>query len=73
MSEIETSEPRLPIGLQLVLNQLERDRLIANAKRERSEYIAASLRKFAHGLQAFASQIRQTAADCSAARLHQQQ
>ncbi len=72
MSEIESIESRIPIGMQLELNQLQRDRLVANAKRERSEYIAQAIRKLAGALKALATQARSEAGyDVGAVRLPQ--
>lgn len=72
MSEIERIESRIPIGMQLELDQLQRDRLVANAKHERSEYIAQAFRKLAGALKAFATQARREAGyDVSGVRLPQ--
>jgi hypothetical protein len=58
MSEIESIETRVPIGMRLELNQLERDSLVLQAKRERSLYIAASFRKLFGMFKSFAAQAR---------------
>lgn len=58
MSEIKSIEARVPIGMQLELNQLERDRLVLRARRDRSLYIAASFRKFFGMFKSFAAQAR---------------
>ena len=50
MTEIETIQTRIPVGMQLEINQMHRDLLVARAKRERSAYIAQTLRKAARGL-----------------------
>lgn len=50
MTEIESIENRIPTGMQLERNQLQRDFLVARAKRERSEYIASAIRKLARSL-----------------------
>ena len=70
-NQIESGEPQLPAGLQQVLDQLERDRMVAEGSRMRCAYITASVLKYMRGLWAFAAQVRQTAADCRAARVHQ--
>ncbi|MSP96823.1 MAG: hypothetical protein EXR29_06250 [Betaproteobacteria bacterium] len=72
MSDIERIEANLPIGMKLVLSQLQRDSLVARAKRERGECIAASFKALYAGLVNFAAQVRVVAARCTAARLRHQ-
>ncbi len=72
MNEIETIETRIPVGMRLEINQMHRDLLVARAKRDRSEYIAATLRKVARSVRSLFAQAGGVAATASAAQLHRQ-
>lgn len=72
MTEIETIEARIPVGMQLELNQMHRDLLVARAKRERSAYIAATIRKVGRSVRRLFAQAGGVAATAGAAQLHRQ-
>ena len=69
MSEIEHIEARLPTGMRQVLSHLEKDRLIANANRERNACIAASFKALATRVTGLFARSHWNAADRTAASL----
>lgn len=72
MTEIESIETQIPVGMQLEINQMHRDLLVARAKRERSEYIASTIRKVARGVRRLFAHAGGVAATASATQLHRQ-
>lgn len=70
-SEIEFIEARLPVSLQKMPSPEQMDRLLARAKRERSQQMAIAFANFVEGTKALFAAVRRIAAACTAARLHQ--
>jgi len=69
-SEIEFIEARLPVALRRMPSPEQMERLIARARRERSEHVAAAFSVLVEGVKGFVGVVRRIAAACTAARLH---
>ncbi len=71
-NEIEYIQARLPVSLRAFPSVEQMDRLLARAKRERSERISDAFFGFAEGVKSFFGVVRRIAAECTSARLHQE-
>jgi hypothetical protein len=71
-SEIEYLEARLPVGLSALPSPEQVNRLIAKARAQRAQEMAAAFARVLTGLASFAREVRKIAVSCSAARLRLQ-
>lgn len=71
-SEIEYLEARLPVGLRAMPSPEQMDRLIAQARTQRAQLMAADFARVASAIVSFASAVREIAVSCTAARLRMQ-
>ena len=71
-SEIEYLEARLPVGLRAMPSPEQMDQLIARARTQRAQLMAADFARVVGGLGSFFREVREIAVSCTAARLRMQ-
>ena len=71
-SEIEYLEARLPVGLRAMPSPEQVNSLIAKARSQRAQEMAAAFVRAVTGLASFGREVRRIAMACSAARLRLQ-
>lgn len=68
-SEIEYLEARLPEGLRAMPSPEQMDQLIARARTQRAQRMAADFLRAVDGVRWFVAEVRKIAVACTAARL----